>query len=240
MTTPGGVGTRAEESSPVRPVAAIVLSALAVSWMILTILDLRENDGAGPIIAMFGIPALAASVIIQIVMTRLGDRKRVPKAVFWWVLAVLPLGTLGGFVVALIRDPEYFIADDGPWMLVWVPIFIIVGLLLGALVWFFFVFPLVSIVTVIRLMARGEAKGGALIMPLVLMSLGVMSIVGGLSIDTESSGRASWGSIIAAFFGLPGRYEVLWEPGMWIVRGIVLAIVLVFAVPAALTRLRSR
>ncbi|WP_124896562.1 hypothetical protein [Microbacterium sp. Y-01] len=124
-----------------RPVAAIVLGALAVSWMILTVLDLRENDGAGPIIAMFGIPALAAAVIIQIVMARLGERKRVPKAVFWWVLAVLPLGTLAGFVVAILRDPDYFIADEGPWMLIWVPIFIVVGLLLGALVWFFFVFP---------------------------------------------------------------------------------------------------
>ncbi len=127
-----------------------------------------------------------------------------PKAVFWWVLAVLPLGTLAGFVVAILRDPDYFIADEGPWMLIWVPIFIVVGLLLGALVWFFFVFPLVSLVTVIRLIARGEAKPGALIMPIVLLSLGVLSIVGGLSIDTDSSGRASWGSIIAAFLGLPG------------------------------------
>lgn len=222
-----------------RPVAAIVLGALAVSWMILTVLDLRENDGAGPIIAMFGLPALAAAVIIQIVMTRLGDRKRVPKAVFWWVLAVLPLGTLAGFVVAILRDPDYFVADEGPWMLLWVPVFIVVGLLLGALVWFFFVFPLVSLVTVIRLIARGEAKPGALIMPIVLLSLGVLSIVGGLSIDTDSSGRASWGSIIAAFLGLPGNYEVIWEPGLWIVRGIVFAIVLLFAVPAAHSRLSS-
>ncbi|MDX2400459.1 hypothetical protein [Microbacterium algeriense] len=140
MTAPGGAGARGE-SSPVRPVAAIVLGALAVSWMILTVLDLRENDGAGPIIAMFGIPALAAAVIIQIVMMRMGERKRVPKAVLWWVLAVLPLGTLAGFVVAILRDPDYFIADEGPWMLIWVPIFIVVGLLLGALVWFLFAVP---------------------------------------------------------------------------------------------------
>lgn len=221
-----------------RPVAAIVLVALAVEWMLLTLLDLRDNDGAAPLIAMFGIPALAAALIIQLVMSRLGDRKRVPLAVLWWVLAVLPLGTLAAFGVAVLREPDYFVGDEGPWMLLWVPVFIVVGLLLGALVWFFFVFPLFSLVTVIRLIRRGEATPRALIMPLVLVGLGVLSVVGGLSIDTDASGRASWGAIIAAFLGLPGGYDVVWEPGLWVVRGIVLAIVLAFGVPALRDRAR--
>ncbi len=33
---------------------------------------------------------------------------------------------------------------------------------------------------------------------------------------------------------------MIWEPGLWIVRGIVLAIILLFAVPAAHARLSSR
>ena len=239
MSSPGGDGTQGQTDSSVRPVAAIVIGALSLVWMILTMLDLRENDGIAPLIAMFGVPALAAAVIIQTVMTRHRGKERVSGAVFWWVLVVLPLGTLAAFVVAILRDPEYFIGDAGPWMLIWVPIFIIVAILLGALVWFFFVFPAVMLVEVSRRILRGEAKPTAIIPSLVLLALGVLCIVGGLSIDTDSSGRASWGAIIAAFLGVPGSYDVVWAPGLWIVRGIILAIVLVFAVPAISRRIRS-
>lgn len=239
MSSPGGDGTRERPDSPVRPVAAIVIGALALVWMILTMLDLRENDGIAPLIAMFGVPALAAAVIIQTVMTRLRRKERVSGTVFWWVLVVLPLGTLAAFGVAILRDPDYFIGDAGPWMLIWVPIFIVVAILLGALVWFFFVFPAVMLVEVSRRILRGEAKPTAIIPSLVLLAIGVLCIVGGLSIDTDSSGRASWGAIIAAFLGLPGGYDVVWEPGLWIVRGTILTVVLVFAVPAISRRIRS-
>lgn len=239
MSSPGGDGTRVRPDSPVRPVAAIVIGALALVWMILTTLDLRENDGIAPLIAMFGVPALAAAVIIQSELTRHRRKERVSSAVFWWVLVVLPLGTLAAFVVAILRDPEYFIGDEGPWMLIWVPIFIVVAILLGALVWFFFVFPAVMLVEVSRRILRGEAEPTAIIPSLVLLAIGVLCIVGGLSIDTDSSGRAAWGAIIAAFLGVPGGYDVVWEPGLWIVRGIILAIVLVFAVPAISRRIRS-
>ncbi|NKF32654.1 hypothetical protein HER21_40215, partial [Pseudomonas sp. BGM005] len=99
------------------PVAAIVIAAVAINWMLLTMLDLRDNDGAAPHIAMFGIPAIASALVIQIVMSRLGERKRVPGPVLWLMLLVLPVGTLLGFVVAILRDPEYFIGDDSPWTL---------------------------------------------------------------------------------------------------------------------------
>lgn len=246
MPASGGGGARAARVpmgpiAPIgRPVAAVVLVAVTIAWMLLTLLDLRDDDGMAPLMAMFGIPALAASVIIQLVFIQLAERRRIPKSVPWWTLVVLPIGVLGGFVVAITRDPDYFIGDDGPWMLIWVPIFIWLAILLGALVWFFFVFPLVSLAVVIGRIARGEAKPGAVVMPLVLLSLGVLCVVGGLSIDTDGSGRASWGSIIAAFLGIPGAYDVLWEPGLWIVRGIVAAIVLVFAGPALWRRLGGR
>ncbi|WP_091227649.1 hypothetical protein [Microbacterium sp. 3J1] len=223
-----------------RPVAAVVLVAVALAWLLLTVLDLRENDGIAPLVAMFGIPALASAIVIQLVITRSTERRHLPRPVLWWMLAVLPAGILAAFVVAIKRDPEYFIGDDGPWMLIWVPIFIVVGVLLGALVWFFFVFPLVNLVTAIGRIARGEASAGIVMMPLVLLAVGVLCVIGGLSVDTDGSGRASWGAIIASFFGIPGAYEVIWEPGLWIVRAIVAAIVLVFAVPAVAERIRSR
>ncbi|WP_314426947.1 hypothetical protein [uncultured Microbacterium sp.] len=237
MSAPGG-GPQEELRAATRPVAGIVFGALAVSWLMLAVLDLSDNDGAASLIAMFGIPAIASALVIQIVMMRLGERKRVPRPVLWLMLAVLPLGTLLGFVVAILREPEYFIGDESPWMLIWVPIFICVGVMLGALVWFFFVFPLVSLGKVARLIARGEARPAALVMPLVLLALGVVCVVGGMSMSSGEIGRRAEAQIIAAFFGLPGTYEVIWEPGLWIVRGIVAAIVLVFAVPAIAARLR--
>lgn len=237
MGSPGG-GTQEEVRAATRPVAAIVIGALAISWLLLAVLDLQDNDGAAPIIAMFGIPAIASALVIQVVMTRLGKRKKVPKPVLWLMLAVLPLGTLLGFVVAILREPEYFIGDDGPWMLVWVPIFICVGVMLGALVWFFFVFPLATLARVVRAISRGEARPTALIMPVVLLALGVVCVVGGMSMSSGEVGRRAEAQIIAAFFGLPGTYEVIWEPGLWIARGIVAAIVIVFAVPVIAARLR--
>lgn len=237
MRSPGG-RTQEEQRTATRAVAAIVIGALAISWMLLAVLDLQDNDGAAPIIAMFGIPAIASALVIQIVMMRLGKRQKVPKPVLWLMLVVLPLGTLLGFVVAILREPEYFIGDDGPWMLVWVPIFICVGVMLGALVWFFFVFPLATLARVIRAISRGEARATAVIMPLVLLALGVVCIVGGLSISSGEVGRRAEAQIIAAFFGLPGTYEVVWEPGLWIVRAIIATIVIVFAVPAIGARLR--
>lgn len=239
MDAPGG-RVQEERRAATRPVAAVVGCALAISWMLLVLLDLRDNDGAAGTIAMFGIPAIASALVIQLVMSRLGERKRVPKAVLWLMLVVLPVGTLLGFGVAILRDPDYFVGDESPWTLIWVPIFICVGVMLGALVWFFFVFPLVSLARVIGLISRGEAKPTALIMPIVLLALGVVCIVGGLSMSSGEVGRRAEAQIIAAFFGLPGTYEVIWEPGMWIVRGIVAAIAATFAVSAIAARRQRR
>ncbi|OAN33066.1 hypothetical protein [Microbacterium sp. H83] len=239
MSGPGGT-VQEERRAAIRSVAAIVVVALAINGLLLAVLDLKDDDGAAPIIAMFGVPALASALVIQIIMSRLSERRRVPAPVLWLMLAVLPFGTLLGFVVAIAREPEYFIGEESPWMLVWVPILICVGVMLGAVVWFFLVFPLASLMRVIRLLSRGEAKPAALIMPLVLLTLGVVCVVGGLSVSTGEIGRRAETQIIAAFFGLPGTYDVIWEPGLWIVRAIVAVIVATFAVPALAARLRTR
>ncbi len=239
MTTPGGE-VQDERRAATRLVAAIVVVALAINWMLLALLDLQDNDGAAPIIAMFGVPAIASSLVIQIIMTRLGERKRVPAPMLWLMLAVLPIGTLLGFVVAILREPDYFIGEESPWMLVWVPIFICVGVMLGALVWFFFVFQIAGLIRLVPMIRRGEAAPTSLIMPLIFLSLGVVSIVGGLSVSTGEIGRRAETQLIAAFFGLPGTYEVVWQPGLWIVRAIVLAIVLAIAIPALAERRRRR
>lgn len=231
---------RREPAEPgrVRSVAAVVILAIAFAWLLLAFLDLRDNDGIAGTIAIFGIPAVAAAIIIQIVFDRAVSKKRIDRAVLWWALLVLPVGVLGAFVVAVIRDPEYFLMD-GPWMLIWIPIFVFLGILLGALVWFFFVFPSAMLIRNAVAIARGQMRASMLIPPSVLLALGVLCIAGGLAIDTDGIGRMAWGAIIASFLGIPGDYEIIWEPGLWIVRGIVVAIALVFLIPAVRSRLRS-
>lgn len=238
MTAPGG--TVGQERAATRRVAAIVAVALAVNWTLLAILDLRDNDGAAPIIAMFGVPATACALVIQIIVSRLSERRRAAVPALWLMLAVLPLGTLLGFVVAILREPEYFVGDDGPWMLVWVPVFICVAVVLGAVVWFFVVFPIATLVRIVPLIRRGEAAATALVMPLVLLALGVVCVVGGLSVSSGEIGRRAEAQLIAALLGIPGTYEVIWEPGLWIVRALIAAVVLTFAIPALVRRARTQ
>jgi hypothetical protein len=236
--------TTAEPAPPrgsaVRATAGIVLVSLALAWLILGVLDLDDNDGVGPNIALFGIPALASALIIQAVIGRLPASPRPQPAVLWWTLVVLPAGILAGFGVAILRDPDYFIGDDSPWMLVWIPILVGAGLLLGAVVWFFAVFPIATLLRLIPPVIRGDVDPTALLIPLVVLALGVVCVIGGLSIDTDGTGRAAWGAIIASLLGLPGAYEVRWPPGLWIVRGLVLAVVLATAGPGLLSRIRRR
>lgn len=228
---------RRETVSITKPVVGVVIIAFAFMAMILGLLDLRENDGAGPMIAMIAVPALATAAIIQIAVSSTTMTTVPHRSFVWWALG-LPLGSLAAFLLAFSRDPEYFIGDVGFGVVFLVPIVIGIGPLLGALVWFFFVFPLVGLVTVIPRIVKGEAKISAILIPLTIVALGVLSIIGGLSIDTDHVGRLAWSAVIAAFFGIPGSYDVTWAPGLWIVRAIVAAIALTWAIPAL--RARSR
>lgn len=224
----------------VRPAVLTVVAGTVLAWFLLTVLDLQDADGAAPIIAMFAIPALVSAVVFQLVVDRPKD-ERFPRAVMVWiVLIAFPLAILGGFVVAILREPDYFVGDEGPWMLVWIPLFVAVALLGGVIVNFFLVFPIVLAVRILRGIRRGETRPAALLLPAVLFTLGVVAVIGGLSLQTGTVGQPAQALIVMALLGVPGPYEIHSELGLWIVRGLLLAIVAVIIIPFVLGRRAER
>ncbi|REJ03905.1 hypothetical protein DY023_16415 [Microbacterium bovistercoris] len=225
-----------------RPTAAVVLFALSVALLMLVVLDLRDNDGAAVMIALFGIPMIAAAIVVQFYLSaaagiraerpmqaleEMQDAQRVSRSFLWWILLVLPVGVLAGAVFAILREPDYFLGD-GPWMLIWLPIFVAVALLLGGVVWFFFVFPVALLVKAVRASLRGEGAPAMYVWPIVLLLIGALCIVGGLSTDFATVGKAATIPVILSILGIPGPYQVLWEPGLWIVRGIIAVLMVLF------------
>jgi len=236
-----------------RPTAVVVVLALAIAWLLLTVVDLRDADGAASTMSMFGIPMIASAIVIQLwtsaaaairlerpmrALEEMPAGARVRRSFLWWIGGVLPAGILAGFCVAVAREPDYFLSD-GPWMLIWIPVFVAVAMLCGALVWFFVVFPIALLVKALRATARGEGTAGMYVWPVVLLLLAALCIVGGLSTDFAAVGKAAAVPLVAAILGLPGEYKVIWEPGLWIVRGIV-AVLLLFLIASALADRSSR
>lgn len=221
-------------------VAAIVVLAVAVAWAMLTLLDLRQDDGAAGLIALLGVPALAAAAVLQVVVGRGAiESATVPRAVWWWTAGVLPAGVLAAAAVAVVRDPGYFRADD-PWTPVLLVVCVSLSLLVGALVWVFVLWPVTALIVRVPDVVRSQARASSLVTPVVLLLIGAIGLVGGLSVDYEGIGRRAWGAVVLSILGIPGAYDVRWPPGVWIVRAIVLAVLMLIVVGGRRMRRTSR
>lgn len=209
------------------PAAALSLLGIAVSWMGMVILDPRADDGFAPIFSLFGVPMIVSALVIQVAADAASAprMRSLNRSFLWWILLVLPAGVLSTLLFAIPANADYFLADGGPWMLIWDVVFVYCALLLGALVWFFFVFPLAFVLRNAVDVIRGRKRWTAIIAPMPLIALGAVCLVGGMSINAELPGRAGWGAIIAAFLGIPGSYEIRWPEGLWIVRALLLFVV---------------
>lgn len=231
-----------------RPTAALSSVGVVLCWTMVLLLDLHANNSAVPILAWFGIPLAVSAIVTQIAMMRLEpDRRsgwplrrrperrpdrRLDRRFLWWILGVLPAGVLASAVVAVLGDRDFFIGDESPWMLLFIPVFVGCALLLGLPLWFFVVFPAVTLVRNLVAIARGEAAWSSLLMPVMLLALAAVIFVGASSLRTSLPGRSAYLELTFALLGLPGGYTVTWAPGLWIVRGILLAILLTWAIPA--------
>lgn len=215
-----------------RPAALVCSIGVLVAWM-LVLVEPSDNDGASGILTMVGVPALCVAVLCIVAFTATAPTRAAEggRRWMWWPLAVLPAGVLGALAVSVLRAPDYFIGDESPWMLLWMPFFVAIGLLLGPVVAAFWLGPVVLVCATIVRILRGQAKAISLVLPLAWLSVGALTLIGAASVDAEGVGRLAYPNLILAFFGLPGAYEVVWPPGLWIVRGIVLALVLVFTAP---------
>lgn len=226
------------ESEPIGgtfPIALISIATVLIAAVPLVMLDPQADDGIAVMVAWIGVPAVASAVIVEILRRRLTPDRRLRGGWMWWVFGVVPIGIVLCSIPAILRNREYFVAESVGAMLgalamsylvVWI------GLLLGAIAWFFVVFPLVHLVSALVLVARGERAGAAgLVMPLAMLTLTAIIIVGALALDDLAPGRMAGGQIVMALLGVPGSYEVVWPAGLWIVRGLVAALVLAAAAP---------
>ena len=208
-----------------------IISALAVvcAAVPLLLLDPRANDGAAVLVGIFGIPMIASAIAIEVLRRRVTAGGRPSRAILWWLLVVMPLGMVLLFIPGLVREPEYFEAETfwgAVGAVALMLLFVALGMLLGALVWFFLLFPLAAIVDIVASIVRGEKVSPArFVMPVLLLVLAALCLVGAASLDDLLPGRTAGGQIIAAILGIPGSYTVTWEAGLWIVRVIVVALI---------------
>lgn len=221
-----------------RPTALLCITGVVVAWLVMVIVDPADNDGAGPLWTLFGIPSVIAAIVIQLFMPRMGRKEKISPGFLWWLLGFLPLGILGALLFAMPQNRDYF--GDDPWMLIWLVVFVYCALLLGAIVWFFLVFPLATVAGNVAAAFRGEASWASTITPLPLIALGAFAVFMAFAVDFDTIGRWSWPIIIAAVFGLPGNYDLVWVGGLWIARLLLLGVLAVWLGPWLLQRLRER
>lgn len=216
------------------PFAAISVLAMVVSAVPGFLLEPSEHEGAGQLVSLFGAPMVAAAILVAIGAHALNQRRSIPNRVLWWPLGVLPVGIVISIIPSILRDPEYFLADTF-WGLVGTLVamlfLVYVALLLGTLVWFFLFFPITALATLLQQKLRGKPVAAQhLAVPLLLLALSCIIAFGAMSLEGFAPGRASGGQIVMSLLGIPGSYEVTWPLGLWIVRGIVAAILIVWFV----------
>jgi len=129
---------------------AIVTSVLSVlaAWMLLLV-DPSDNDGAAGSLMAFGAPALCIAVLCVFFFSRYQQISKGSWRWLWWPLCVMPVGVLAAVAVSVLRDPEYYIGDESPWMLLWMPVFVVVAMLLGTIVAAFWLGPVVFLIATV-------------------------------------------------------------------------------------------
>lgn len=223
--------------SILRPVMALVVAGIAVGTLLLWVLDPSADDGAAPFVAMAGVPMLVSALTVQLVVGHLVAGRRLRLTFLWWLFAVLPLALLLAAVPAVLADPDYFGSSTVGGTLGVLGMLAVLALLgygFGALLWFFVVMPLAHLGRSAVQVVRGERpSAAAFVMPLVLLSLAAVILLGSGALDLGDTlpGRFSWPQILMALLGIPGDYRVESEAALWVVRGLVVGIALVFVVP---------
>lgn len=106
-------------------------------------------------------------------------------------------------------------------------LFDVIGLpLLGILAAAFIIFPIESTIrgTIRLIRTRGKEKVQLIIGLFGLMILSLIAS-GVLAVDPDNSGPVGQGQIILALLGLPGGYEVINEPLLWLTRLLFVAFI---------------
>lgn len=236
-------GSADRGQSVTRSIALVSILAIAVAAVPLLLIDPTEYEGAAVIVGVFGVPMLASAAMISLVMRR-GTVRMTARGALWWPLLVMPAGILLCLIPAMMAHPAYFVVEtfwSGVGSVTGMLLFCYAGILCGALLWFFVVFPVVELVLGTVAMTRGEKRGGGHFgAPLFLLPLTAIILVGAFSLDGLLPGKMAAGQLLMALLGIPGSYEVTWEAGLWIVRALVVGVILLWTIPAIRRRRRGR
>lgn len=157
------------------------------------------------------------------------SNRRMSWSVLWWVLGVLPVGIAACTIPTVLSHPVYF-DHATPWDAFWTVagmlLLVYLALLMGALVWFFLVFPLAHHARTLVAKARGDEENATLsVGAFIQLALAAIILFGAIGLDGLLPGRAAAGQLLVALLGSPGSYQVAWHAGLWIVRGVVLVLV---------------
>ena len=211
------------------PAALISLTTLAVAAVPLVLLNPERVDGLPMLLSLFLFPMIAGGLIIELVVLCELQRQEPFWDLLWWPLAVLPTGLLIMSIGPLLAHPDYFdVTSFTSAFEVMLTFALLIGLGLGLS---FVFWPLVVLPLRMLGLAAFDASRGRRIAafriytPFIFLAIPAISLLAVASLGDLEPSRAVGGQVVLALLGIPGDYEITWQPGLWVVRGITLALI---------------
>jgi|GEM_PF-1550808 len=211
------------------PTAIISLTTLAVAAVPLVLLNPEHVDGLPMLLSLFLFPMIAGALIIELVVLCELQRQEPHWNLLWWPLVALPIGLLIMSIGPVLAYPDYFDVTSfasAVGVMMMFALLVLLGLGLSFVFWPLVVLPLRMLGLAAVDARRGERIAAFRIYaPLILLAIPAISLLVVASLADVESSRAAAGQVVLALLGIPGEYEIAWEPGLWVVRGITLALI---------------
>lgn len=211
------------------PVAIISLTTLAIATVPLVLLDPDRADGLPMLLSLFLFPMIAGGLIIELVVLCKLRQQEPFWTLLWWPLVVLPAGLLAMSIGPMLAHPVYFdvtSSSSAAGVMLTFAFMVFLGLGLSFLLWALVVLPLRMLGLAAFDAIRGERVAAfRLYAPLILLAIPAITLVIVASVGDVEANRAVVVQFVLAVLGIPGDYEIVWQPGLWIVRGITLALI---------------
>lgn len=225
------------------PVAIISLITLAIATVPVLLLDPDRFEGLPMLLSLFIFPMIAGGLIIELVVLCKLRQQEPLWRLLWWPLVVLPAGLLVMSIGPMLAHPFYEVTSfsSAAGVMFTFAFLVFLGLGLSFVFWPLVVFP----ARILGLAAfdgiRGERVAPfRMYVPLIFLAVPAISLLVVASLGGLEASRAVVGQIALALLGLPGDYEIAWEPGLWIVRGIILALIVSAAGARVASSARSK
>ncbi len=211
------------------PVAIISLTALAIAALPLVLLDPDRADGLPMLLSLFLFPMIAGGLIIELVVLCKLRQQEPFWTLLWWPLVVLPAGLLAMSIGPMLGHPDYFDVtsfSSAAGVVLTFAFLVFLGLGLSFVLWAMVVLPLRMLGLAAFDAIRGDRIAAFRVYaPLIFLAIPAISLLVVASLGELEASRGVVRQLVLALLGIPGDYETVWEPGLWIVRGITLALV---------------